>query len=183
MSPGTAPPVLAFPDRKENGAFPVRRPDGRTVAAIATRWTGSGFTATDTCGGLLCAGSAAWGGLSGTWTATGPGHAPLLEVKRGWTGRQAEVRMARGGRYRLRGSVWRRDFAVQRTGATIVSAVPQSSALSFAPYAYAVRQHEPVFDLAELVAIVQIWRTLKRHGAAAAGGAAGAIGAAGAAGG
>lgn len=175
MTFATTPQILAFPDRKEDGQFPVRGPDGQPVAHIAARWTGVSFTATDASGGPLCAGSVRRGGLSRKWTARGPGGRPLLRVTMGWTGSKAEVVLERGGSFQLRGSAWRRDFTVSRSDrAMVVSAVPRTAALSFHPNDYLVRQAEPVFDLAELVALVQIWRMLKRNASAAAAGSAGA---------
>lgn len=41
------PAVLVFPDRKQEGRFPVRDGGGEPVAHISVRWTGAAFTATD----------------------------------------------------------------------------------------------------------------------------------------
>jgi hypothetical protein len=93
---------------------------------------------------------------------------PLLSVRTSWAGSEAEVTLVRGGSYQLRGNAWRRDFAVTRSdGAIFVSGAPRTSALSFHPHDYVVRQAEGVFDLAELVAVVQIWRMVKKNEAAA----------------
>lgn len=167
----TGPEALAFPDRRTRGVFPVRGPDGVSVAEIGVTWTGTGFTATDTAGARLCAGRS--GGFSPTWRATGPDERPLLTVRRGWTGSRAEVVLERGGTYELHGSAWRQDFAVRGpAGTPVVEAVAQRSAWSFTPYDYVVRQTEPTFDLAELVAVVQIWRMIRRGDVATAGAAA-----------
>ena len=176
------PSVLAVPDRKESGRFPVRHRDGRPAAHVSVKWTGTAFTATDADDEPLCAAAVGWGGLSSTWKATGPDGRPLLSVKKSWAGTRADVTLARGGTFVLRGSAWRRDFTVtDAQGATVLSAVPQTSALSFHPFHYAVEQARPVFDLAEVVALVQIWRLVKKQeSAVAAAGAAGAIGATGA---
>ena len=90
----------------------------------------------------------------------------------------------RGGDFVVRGSAWRRDFTVtDATGTSVLTAAAQTSALSFRPHDYAVQQTGTVLRLPEIVAIVQIWRMIKKSDSAAAAGAATAAGAAGAAGG
>lgn len=166
-----APEALGFPGRKQDGR-PVTGPDGRLLAAIRVSWTGTSFSAVDAAGDVLCAASVGLRGLSRTWVATGPGR-PLLSLRRRG-GSSADVTLVRGGAFRVQGSVWTRDVTViGQDGATVVSAVPASSAWSFHPHDDAVRLVEPAFDLAELVALVQIWRTAKRNDAA--GGAAAAM--------
>lgn len=157
------PAVLVFPDRKEDGRFPVRDADGKPAAHISVKWTGITFTATDVADRPLCEASVGRSGLSNRWTATGPDRRALLSVKKSWTGTSAEVALERGGTFVLRGSPWKRDFIVTNAdSATVVSAVPQSAALSFHPHHYVVEQAEPVFNLVELVALVQIWRMVKK---------------------
>ncbi len=69
----------------------------------------------------------------------------------------------------------RRDFSVSRgDGSMVVSAVPQTSVWSFHPNDYVVGQAEPVFGLAEFLAVMQIWRLVKKNECAAVTGAAGA---------
>ena len=81
----------------------------------------------------------------------------------------------------FRGSPWKRDFTVtDPAGPTVLNAVPQTGALSIHPHDYAVQQTGPVFDLAEMVAVVQIWRMVKKQEGAAGVVGIGAIGAAGA---
>jgi hypothetical protein len=74
----------------------------------------------------------------------------------------------------VRGSAWRRDFIVTDVdGAPVLTAVPRTSAVSFRQHDYAVVQTRPVFQLPEIVALVQIWRMVRKNDAATASGAAG----------
>lgn len=175
------PQLLAFPDRKQDGRFPVKDETGKLLAHISVKWMGTSFTAADADDQPLCAASSGAMGLSSLWKATGPAQEPLLSVKKSWTGTSAVVALERGGTFSLRGSPWRRDFAVtDAEGGPLVTAVPQSSGWSFHPHDYAVQQIQPVFDLAEMVAVVQIWRMVKKQEGAAGVVGIGAIGAAGA---
>jgi hypothetical protein len=168
-----APTALVFPDRRHRGRFPVRDDRGRLVAYIATSWTGTSFTATDADEHPVCAASQGWLGLSGRWRATGPDGEPLLEVSSGVLRPRAEVTLQRGGVFLLRGSAWRRDFIVtDPAGETVLGAVPRTPALSFRQHDYAVAQARPVFGLPEIVALVQIWRMVRKNEASAAAGSA-----------
>jgi len=171
--PSDLPPdILVFPDRKHQGRFPVRDADSRVVAEISTSWTGLSFSAVDGAGQPLCAGSVRALGLSGRWRATGPDRAELLSVTKSFWRSQAELRLARGGVSVLRGSAWRRDFAVtDADDATVLAATPRTSALSLRPYDFAVRQSQGGFSLPETVALVQIWRMVRKSEDAAAAGA------------
>jgi hypothetical protein len=168
---------LVFPDRKQRGRFPVHDAAGALVALISTPWTGTSFTATDADLRPLCAGRAARWGLSGRWVATGPDGAPLFELRKSTWRSSAELTLTRGGAFAIRGSAWKRDFTITRTGSTdpLVSAVPRTKALSLRPHDYAVQQLEPVLDLAELVAAVQIWRLVRKNDDATAGATAATI--------
>jgi hypothetical protein len=178
----TPPSWLAFPDRRASGRFPVTDQAGAVVARIQPRWTGTGFVAVDADGAPLCAASVGWGGLSSTWRATGPDAAPLLSVTSRFLRSGASVRLERGGDLVVRGSAWRRDFTVtDDAGTPVLTAVPQTSALSFRPHDFVVQQTGTVLVLPEIVAIVQTWRMIKKNESAAAAGGVAAAGAAGAA--
>jgi hypothetical protein len=168
---------LVFPDRKQRGRFPVHDEAGAVVALISTAWTSTSFTATDADLRPLCAGRAARWGLSGRWVATGPDGASLLELRKSTWRSSAELTLARGGTFAIHGSAWKRDFTITVVGSTdpVVSAVPRTKAMSLHPYDYSVQQHEPVLDLAELVAAVQLWRLVRKNDDAAAGAAAATI--------
>lgn len=171
-----APEALAFSNRREDGRFPVHGPDGQAVAHIEVKWTGLSFTATGGAGEPLCAGSARLAGLSSTWTATAADDRPLLSLARSVTGARGEVTLQRGGTFAVRGSVWDRDFVVAADdGTEVLSALLESSIWSFRPEEYAVRVIRPALDLAEVVALVQIWRMANAQGDAA-GGVVGAAG-------
>jgi hypothetical protein len=163
------PEVLLFPDRKQQGRFPVRDGAARVVAQIATSWTGMSFAAIDSTGEQLCAGSTRGLGLSGRWRATNSAGAWLLSVTKGFSRSAAELTLARGGVFVLRGSARRRDFAVTDVEArTVLAAAPLTSAWSLHPYDFAIEQGRD-FNLAEIVALVQIWRMLRNSEDAAAG--------------
>ena len=153
--------VLIFADRKHRGRFPVRDGDSRLIAEISTSWTGMSFTALDAAGHHLCAGSAHRLGLSG-WRATGPHGADLLSLTKSFRRAQAEVRLTRGGVFVLGGSTWRRDFTVTRAdGRTVLALAPPPSARVAGAADFAVHEFEEGLDLAETVALVQIWRMVR----------------------
>lgn len=161
-----------FTDRKHQGRFAVHDGDDRLVAQISTSWTGMSFAAVDGGGHRLCAGSARRLGLS--WRATGPDRADLLSLTKSLRRAQAEVALTRGGVFVLRGSTWRRDFAVtDGDGGTVLAVTAETSAVSLRPFDFAVRQRQPGLDLAEIVAMVQIWRMVRdgEDAAVAVGGA------------
>jgi hypothetical protein len=64
----------------------------------------------------------------------------------------------------VRGSPWRRDFTVLGLdGRTVLSAAPRTSAVSPRQHDYAVHQPAPgTLSPAEVIAIVQVWRMMKR---------------------
>jgi hypothetical protein len=170
-----APSSLTFPDRRQGGRFPVTDATGTTVARISTRWTGTSFVASDANDRVLCEASTAWWGLSPTWRATGPDARAMLSLTTRLMRTSASVHLERGGDFVVRGSAWRRDFIVTDVdGAPVLTAVPRTSAVSFRQHDYAVVQTRPVFQLPEIVALVQIWRMVRKNDAATASGAAGA---------
>jgi hypothetical protein len=176
------PMSLAFPDRRQSGGFPVTDATGAVVAHISPRWTGTAFAAEDANGSALCEATTGWWGLSGTWHATGPDGRAMLSVTTRFMRTSADVHLERGGDFVIRGSAWKRDFLVADvSGVPIVTAVPRTSAVSFRQHDYAVVQPRPVLQLPELVALVQIWRMVRKSDAAAAAGGVAAAGAAGAA--
>jgi hypothetical protein len=171
------PPVaetLVFLDRKEQGRLPVRNLSGGLVAQIATSWTGVSFTAVDDTARPLCAGSARAFGLSRRWSATTPAGVGLLAITNSVWRSRAQLTLASGETFVLRGSTWRRDFVVTDTaGATVLSVTPRAPALSLRPYEFAVQPNARRFNLAEIVALVQIWRMVRKNDDTAA--AAGAV--------
>lgn len=155
--------ILVFPDRLRQRRFPVLDADGRVAAEIGASWTGLSFAAVDGAGQPLCAASAQALGLSGRWRATGPGGAALLSFTRSAWRSRAEVTLARGGVFVVRGSAWRRDFAVtDEASATVLAATPRTSALSLHPHDFAVQLRGGGYHLAEIVALIQIWRMVRK---------------------
>jgi uncharacterized protein YxjI len=159
----TPPQKLTFPDRRRDRRFPVTDASGDTVARIATSWTGTSFSVEGKDGHLLCEASAGLLGLSSTWRAADSEGKPLLSLTRRLFSKAADVHLEGGGVYVLRGSAWKRDFVVTDERAQIVlSAVPRTPALSLRAHDYAVQQTSRVFQLDELIALVQIWRMAQK---------------------
>jgi hypothetical protein len=172
-----SPAALVFPDRRLKGRFPVKDVDGAELAFISTPWTGSSFTVVDPYARPLCTGTARWGGLSGTWRSVGNDGEPILVVRRHVLRTAADIELPRDcTTYRIRGSAWRRNFAVlDSADREIARAVPRTSAISPRQHDYEVRQIRPVFRLDEMIALVQSWRMLMKADAHAAGGAVAAV--------
>ena len=157
-----SPTSFAFPDRRERGTFPVWDGQGRAVAQITPSWTGTRFTVCTPDGQPLCGATAGWVGLSGTWQATRSDGGPLLQVRATVLRTAATVTLARGGTLLVSGSAWRRDFVVtDAAGQAVLTAAPRTSPVSFRPNDYTVTQLQPVLDLSEVIALVQIWRTIR----------------------
>ena len=180
---------LVFPDRRDGDRFPVLGSTGAPVAWISTRLTSNAFTAADASGRPLCEASAGRWGLSRTWKALGPRGRPLLTVTFGWFRRSGAVSLARNsldgnsldgsGELTLDGGTWSRAFSVvDRGGNALLRATPRTSSFSFRQHDYAVETAAGGLELAEVVALVQIWRTVRRNESAAAAGGAAAAGAA-----
>jgi hypothetical protein len=162
-TPPAGPQSFVFPDCRERGTFPVRNSRGRAVARITASWTGTRFTVSTPDGQPLCAATTGWLGLSGNWQATRDDDGPLLQVRATLLRSAATVTLARGGTLLVRGSAWRRDFIVtDGTDRVVLTAAPRTSALSIHPQDYAVTLLQPVLDLTELIALVQIWRMVGR---------------------
>lgn len=164
---------LRFTDRRVRGAFPVYDAAGTEVARITTGRLGARFEATDSNGVLLCAGAARLLGLSGVWRTSGPSSQPLLVARKSLLRARAAAELERGGDLVIRGSVWKRDFQVtDAAGAVILTAVPTSPLLSLRPDEFVIEQATPMLSLAEVVALVAIWRLIRKADNAAAAGVA-----------
>jgi uncharacterized protein YxjI len=164
--------TLVFADRRRAGAYPVTDQSGADVALIRRGLGRERFVAEDPTGARLCAGSAGRWGTSNLWRATGSAGEPLLELRKDLLRTRAGLRLERGGDLVVHGSVWRRDFEVREGDLVVLSAVPRTSALSMRPYEYGVQQHSDRLTLAEIVAVVHIWRMLRKRDDASAAGAA-----------
>src|SRR4051794_14626691 len=164
--------TLVFADRRRAGAYAVADQSGADVAMIRRGIGRERFVAEDPTGARLCAGSAGRWGTSNLWRATDSTGSPLLELSKDLWRARASLRLERGGELVVHGSVWRRDFEVRDSDLVVLSAVPRTSALSMRPYEYGVQQHSGRLTLAEVVAVVHIWRTLRKRDDASAAGAA-----------
>jgi hypothetical protein len=109
--------------------------------------------------------------LSGTWRALRGHDEPIIAVHRHVFRTVADVDLPRDGTtYRIRGSAWRRNFVVlDNADSEVLTALPRTSAWSPRQHDYEVRQLRPVFQLVEMIALVQIWRMVKKAETAAAG--------------
>jgi uncharacterized protein YxjI len=155
--------TLIFADRRRGRVYPVTDATGAHVALIRNRFGGARFVAEDSAGLTLCAGSAGWWGLSNRWLATDSTGEALLELRKSGLRARAEIWLERGGEFVVHGSLWRRDFEVRDGAHVVLSAVPQAAALSLRPYEYAVRAPSGRLTLAEVVAVVQIWRLVRKR--------------------
>jgi hypothetical protein len=151
--------LLVLAGRKTSGRFAVTDGLGRLTAQISVPWHGSSFTATEPDGALLCAAAPGMYGLSPTWRVTGADGRELLMMRWRWTGTTAWITLDRGGKLVLRTRLWKEEFTiVDAEGVEVVRAAPATRRLSLRRRDCVVRQVEPTLDLAELVAIMQIWR-------------------------
>jgi len=164
----TADETLWFPERRMDGAFPVIDADGAVVARVTAAWTGGRFSVTNPVGAPLCAGTTSRRWLAGSWQVTDAAGAPLLAMTAKPLRHTATVQLARGGELTIRGSAWRRDFVVvDADGAAVLTVAPRTSALSPSQDDYAVHQHRPGrLSVAEVIAVVQVWRMVKKSDAA-----------------
>ena len=155
-----APDVMAFADRKTDGAYDVTEPSGTVVARIhVPLWSGSSFTATTAAGEPLCAGRRA-GLFTTTWQATDPAGRFLGSVRSGFLSPKV-VTLADGRTLSLRGELWRRDWSLLDVeGHPVLSSTPTTSSWSFRPDAWLVRCHDLSLDLDEVVAVVQLNRMM-----------------------
>lgn len=156
--------ILVFPDRRIDGAFPVTDGHGNPIARVSAAWSGGRFTVTTIGGEPVCAGSTSRWWLSGRWQVSGADGTPLLAMTARPLRNAADVQLARGGDLTVRGSPWRRDFTViDDRGRTVLSGVPRTPAVSSRQHDYAVHQPTPgALRLAEVIAIVQVWRMVKK---------------------
>jgi hypothetical protein len=160
--------TLVFPERRIRGAFPVVDAHGNPVARITAMWSGGRFSVTAADGAPLCNGATSRRWPSGKWQVTDAQRRPLLTVTAKPLRNTAAVHLARGGELIVRGSPWRRGFAVvDQDGRTVLSAAPRTPPLSPHQHHYAVHQSSPgTLRLAEVIAIVQVWRMVKKSDAA-----------------
>ena len=166
--PMTEQDTLFFPERRIDGAFPVTDAHGNPVARVTATWSGGRFSVTSIDRGQLCEGATSRWWLSGKWQVNDADGAPLLTVAAKPLRNSAVVHLARDGDLIVRGSPWRRDFTVaDPQGRTVLSAAPRTSSVSPRQHDYAVHQSTPgALRLAEVIAIVQVWRMVKKSDAA-----------------
>lgn len=160
--------TLLFPGRRVDGALPVTDPAGNALARITVAKGGGRFTAATADGSTVCQGRTSRWSLSGTWRVTGAAGGALLSVTAKPLRSTAAVSLADGRRLVVHGSPWRRGFTVtDQDGRTVLTGTPRTGALSPRQYDYAVRQPTPgSLQLAEVIAIVQVWRMVQKSEAA-----------------
>ena len=162
----TAPDVLAFADRRTDGAYEVAEPSGAVVARIrVSLWSGSSFEATGATGEPLCTGRRR-GLFSSWWDALDPAGRPLASLKSSFSGTTREVRLPDERVLTLRGQWFGRDWSLRDetaddgAGSDILSSVPSTSAWSFRPDAWVVRSHDMSLDLATVIGVVEVHRLM-----------------------
>lgn len=157
----SAPDVLAFADRKTDGAYAVTEPSGAVVALIRVKtFTMVSFTVTTAAGEPLCTGRRT-GFWTSRWEATAPSGAVLCTLKGSGWGTGKTVTLGDGRALSLRGRLFARDWALlDDQGREVLSSTPSTSSWSFSPDAWVVRSHDTSLDLAQVVAIVQLNRMM-----------------------
>jgi hypothetical protein len=151
--------LLVLAGRKTSGRFAVRDGLGGLTAQISVPWHGSSFTVTRPDGTVLCAAALGKYGFSSTWKVTGGDGRELLTTRWRWTGSTAWITLDRGDKLLLRTRWWKEGFTlVDANGVEVVRAAPATRRRSIRRRDCVVRQVEPTLDLAELVAVMQIWR-------------------------
>lgn len=165
----SVPDVLAFADRKVDGAYPVTEPSGRTVATIhVSFWSGTSFEAFGADGEPLCSGNRA-GIWSSTFDAVDPRGSALVSVRNSFWGHTRTVTLPDGRQLTLEGRLFTRDWALRDAGGgAVLSSTPSSSSWSFSPDAWVVQSHDASLGLAEVVAIVALNRIIVKAARAAA---------------
>ena len=155
----TAPDVLAFADRKTEGAYTVTEPSGSVVALIRVNgWTGRSFEATRPDGVPLCSGRSR-GVFSTWWDARDPADRPLASLKASFTGTRKQVHLPDERVLVIEGRWLTRDWALRdESGAAILSSEPSTSAWSFRPDAWVVRSHDALPGVDAVVGIVELKR-------------------------
>lgn len=170
----TAPDVLAFADKKREGAYDVNEPSGTVVARIrVSMWSGSKFEATTGSGEPLCTGrKRTW---SSSWDAVDPAGAPLVTVKGTAFSSKRRVTLPDERVLVLQGRWFGRDWALRdEAGNDVLTSEPMNSIWSFHPDAWIVRSHDATLSLAQVVAIVELHRlVVKAENASSSAGAAG----------
>lgn len=161
LSSVTAPDVLAFADRKTNGAYAVTEPSGSVVALIQVNgWTGASFEAFRATGEPLCFGKRR-GLFSGWWDARDPVDRPLASLKSSFTGTRKQVRLPDERVLTIEGRWFTRDWAMRdESGRDVLSSEPTTSAWSFRPDAWVVRSHDASLGLDAVVGIVELNRLM-----------------------
>ena len=163
------PDVLAFSDRRSEGAFPVADASGEVVASIrVARWSGASFTATTTDGGPLCSGRHR-GWLSTWWDAADPQGAPLCSLKSGVWGTRRRVLLPGRPELTLTGQWFGRDWSMtDAAGTPVLLSEPSTGPFSLRPDAWVVRCLDPSLTLAQVVAVVETNRLLVKASRASA---------------
>lgn len=153
---------LVFPDRKTQGWFPVTDARGRPVARITAAWTGGRFTVTDPDDHQLCRGWATTAGLSGYWKVVGANDAlMLLTVKVSLLRNRATVHLERGPQLVMRGNPWLTGFTVtDAAGREVLTGEHRQ-------HDYVVHAVDGPLLPAEALAVVQIWRIVRKTAIAA----------------
>jgi hypothetical protein len=157
----TAPDVLAFADRKTDGAYAVTEPSGTVVALIRVNgWTGRSFEASRADGEPLCSGRSR-GMFSTWWDVRGADDRLLASLKASFAGARKQVRLSDERALTIEGRWFTRDWAMRdESGGDVLSLEPTTGAWSFRPDAWVVRSHDASLGLDAVVGIVEVNRLM-----------------------
>jgi hypothetical protein len=153
---------FVFPDHRTEGWFPVTDPRGRPVARIRAAWTGGRFSVTTPDDAPLCRGWATSAGLSGRWKVVGASDAlALLTVRVALLRNRSTVQLERGPQLTLRGNAWLTGFTVTDADRRQVLTGEHRH------HDYVVHAVDEALLLPESLALVQVWRMVRKAAIAA----------------
>ena len=153
---------FVFPDHKNQGWFPITDAAGRPVARITAAWTGGRFYVTAPDDRALCRGWATTAGLRGYWKVVGANDVvPLMTVQVGLLRNRSTIRLERGPELTMRGNPWLTGFTVTGAdGQRVLTGEHRH-------HDYVVHAVDGSLLLPEVLAVVQIWRMVRKTAIAA----------------
>jgi hypothetical protein len=153
---------LSVPDKLlPHGESPVELPDGQLVAQIRQhlmRWRS--FDILDAQGQQVATGTSS-GWMRRRYTVTRTNGEQLLQLTLGWRGTSgtSKVSLHNGAEMTVRGSTFRRSFAIRDTnGAEVGTIRPVFRIMGFGGNDYRARLHQPVLSLLQVVSLTKCLR-------------------------
>lgn len=124
--PSVAHGVLGFADKKQDGRLSITGADGRPVAYVLPRWTGSSFTAATADGQALCS-ARKRNAFSRYLDVLDAAGAPLASLRSGW-GSKKWVELPDGRELTVSGRWSSRDWTMtDSAGAALLAATAQAA--------------------------------------------------------